>query len=133
MDQALAATWMGTTFTITKFDRFPRNIEGACQIPQRPVSPRRAFAMGASLYDWSDPFGRLFLQTMVMSAEFEANLGHLRTGEGVAPRQSFCPWGACQRPLAAEPEPSEVCSPTPAPTVRPVFLASVLLIIAERP
>ncbi|MER5321719.1 recombinase family protein [Streptosporangium roseum] len=40
--------------------------------------------MGASVYDWSDPFGRLFLQTLAMVAEFEANIGHRRTREGTA-------------------------------------------------
>ncbi|MET7338454.1 recombinase family protein [Nonomuraea sp. NPDC005650] len=40
--------------------------------------------LGASVYDWNDPFGRLFLQTLAMVAEFEANLGHLRTREGMA-------------------------------------------------
>jgi DNA invertase Pin-like site-specific DNA recombinase len=34
--------------------------------------------------DWKDPFGRLFLQTLAMVAEFEANIGHLRTREGMA-------------------------------------------------
>ncbi|WP_433358964.1 recombinase family protein [Streptosporangium sp. CA-115845] len=42
------------------------------------------FGLGASVYDWNDPFGRLFLQTLAMVAEFEANLGHLRTREGMA-------------------------------------------------
>jgi DNA invertase Pin-like site-specific DNA recombinase len=42
------------------------------------------FGLGASVYDWKDPFGRLFLQTLAMVAEFEANLGHLRTREGMA-------------------------------------------------
>ena len=42
------------------------------------------FGLGSSVYDWTDPFGRLFLQTLAMVAEFEANLGHLRTREGMA-------------------------------------------------
>jgi DNA invertase Pin-like site-specific DNA recombinase len=42
------------------------------------------FGLGASVYDWKDPFGRLFLQTLAMVAEFEANIGHLRTREGMA-------------------------------------------------
>jgi hypothetical protein len=41
------------------------------------------FGLGASIYDWDDPFGRLFLQTLAMVAEFEANLNHLRTREGM--------------------------------------------------
>src|ERR1700731_4875684 len=42
------------------------------------------FGLGGQIYDWADPFGRLFLQTLAMVAEFEANLNHLRTREGVA-------------------------------------------------
>ncbi|MGW7483460.1 recombinase family protein [Nonomuraea muscovyensis] len=41
----------------------------------------------ASVYDWNNPFGRRFLQTLAMVAEFEANLGHLRTREGMAWRR----------------------------------------------
>ena len=29
------------------------------------------FGLGASVYDWNDPFGRLFLQTLAMIAEFD--------------------------------------------------------------
>jgi DNA invertase Pin-like site-specific DNA recombinase len=42
------------------------------------------FGLGASVYDWKNPFGRVFLQTLTMVSEFEANLGHLRTPEGLA-------------------------------------------------
>jgi DNA invertase Pin-like site-specific DNA recombinase len=42
------------------------------------------FGVGATVHDWSDPFGRLFLQTLAMVAEFEANIGHQRTREGMA-------------------------------------------------
>jgi DNA invertase Pin-like site-specific DNA recombinase len=42
------------------------------------------FGLGASIHDWNDPFGRLFLQTLAMVAEFEANLIRLRTREGMA-------------------------------------------------
>ena len=42
------------------------------------------FGLGSSVYDWKDPFGQLFLQTLAMVAEFEANLSHLRTREGMA-------------------------------------------------
>ncbi|MFF7939803.1 recombinase family protein [Nocardia gamkensis] len=42
------------------------------------------FGLGSQIYDWADPFGKLFLQTLAMVAEFEANLNHLRTREGMA-------------------------------------------------
>ncbi|WP_433344974.1 recombinase family protein [Microtetraspora malaysiensis] len=78
LDQALAAVWNGSVFTVTKFDRFARNMAEANDI-LTDLS-----GLGASVYDWNDPFGRLFLQTLAMVAEFEANLGHMRTREGMA-------------------------------------------------
>jgi hypothetical protein len=45
--------------------------------PHRPARRGVLFGLGASVYDWNDPFGRLFLQTLAMVAEFEANLNHL--------------------------------------------------------
>ncbi|WP_277949990.1 recombinase family protein [Bailinhaonella thermotolerans] len=45
---------------------------------------RASFGMGASICDWSDPVGRLFLQALAMVAEFEANIGHQRTRAGMA-------------------------------------------------
>lgn len=42
------------------------------------------FGLGSSVYDWADPFGKLYLQTLAMVADFEANLSHLRTREGMA-------------------------------------------------
>ncbi len=84
LDQALAAVWPGSVFTVTKFNRFARNVEEACKILSDLSGRGVLFGMGASIYDWNDPFGRLFLQTLAMVAEFEANLGHMRTREGMA-------------------------------------------------
>jgi DNA invertase Pin-like site-specific DNA recombinase len=79
LDQALAAVWNGSVFTVTKFDRFARNMAEANQILTDLRGRGVLFGLGASVYDWNDPFGRLFLQTLAMVAEFEANLNHLRT------------------------------------------------------
>jgi DNA invertase Pin-like site-specific DNA recombinase len=84
LDQALAAVWDGSVFTVTKFDRFARNMAEANQILTDLSDRGVLFGLGASVYDWNDPFSRLFLQTLAMVAEFEANLGHLRTREGMA-------------------------------------------------
>ncbi|MDP4512006.1 recombinase family protein [Nonomuraea turcica] len=63
---------------MTKFDRFARNMAEANEI-FTDLS-----GLGGSVYDWNDPFGRLFLQTLAMVAEFGTNLGHMRTREGMA-------------------------------------------------
>ncbi|MEV0236417.1 recombinase family protein [Nonomuraea sp. NPDC050786] len=78
LDQALAAVWDGTVFTVTKFDRFARNMAEANDILTDLSGRGVLFGLGASVYDWNDPFGRLFLQTLAMVAEFEANIGHQR-------------------------------------------------------
>ncbi|GAA3845064.1 recombinase family protein [Sphaerisporangium flaviroseum] len=84
LDQALAAVWDGTVFTVTKFDRFARNMAEANDILTDLSDRGVLFGLSASVYDWNDPFGRLFLQTLAMVAEFEANIGHQRTREGMA-------------------------------------------------
>ncbi|MEO3795981.1 recombinase family protein [Nonomuraea sp. B10E15] len=84
LDQALAAVWNGSVFTVTKFDRFARNMAEANEILTDLSGRGVLFGLGGSVYDWTDPFGRLFLQTLAMVAEFEANLGHMRTREGMA-------------------------------------------------
>ncbi|WP_271221003.1 recombinase family protein [Streptosporangium carneum] len=84
LDQALAAVWDGTVFTVTRFDRFARNMAEANDIPTGLSGRGVPFGLGASDYDWNDPFGRLFFQPLVMVAEFEANIGHQRTREGTA-------------------------------------------------
>lgn len=83
LDQALAAVWPGSILTVTKFDRFARDVADAHTILTDLSERGVLFGLGASIYDWKDPFGRLFLQTLAMVAEFEANLNHLRTREGM--------------------------------------------------
>lgn len=84
LDQALAAVWPGSVLTVTKFDRFARDVADAHTILTDLAGRGVRFGLGGSVYDWKDPFGRLFLQTLAMVAEFEANLNHLRTREGMA-------------------------------------------------
>jgi len=84
LDQALAAVWPGSILTVTKFDRFARDVADAHAILTGLSNRGVLFGLGASVYDWKDPFGRLFLQTLAIVAEFEANLNHLRTREGMA-------------------------------------------------
>ncbi|SIN21039.1 recombinase family protein [Mycobacteroides abscessus] len=83
---AAAAAAMGreVVFTTTKFDRFARNMAEAGDILTDLRDRDVLFGLGSQVYDWHDPFGKLFLQTLAMVAEFEANLNHLRTREGMA-------------------------------------------------
>ncbi|GAA5050122.1 recombinase family protein [Nocardia callitridis] len=81
---AAAAAGRQVVLTTTKFDRFARNMAEAGEILTDLRKREVLFGLGSSIYDWHDPFGKLFLQTLAMVAEFEANLNHLRTREGMA-------------------------------------------------
>jgi DNA invertase Pin-like site-specific DNA recombinase len=69
---------------VTKFDRIARNMVEANEILTDLSGRGVLFGLGANVYDWNDRFGRLFLQPLAMVAEFEANLGHMRTCGGMA-------------------------------------------------
>ncbi|MFI6169697.1 recombinase family protein [Nocardia sp. NPDC051052] len=81
---AAAITERQVVLTTTKFDRFARNMAEAGEILTDLRKRDVLFGLGNSIHDWHDPFGKLFLQTLAMVAEFEANLNHLRTREGMA-------------------------------------------------
>ncbi|MFR9774349.1 recombinase family protein [Nocardia sp. SC052] len=81
---AAAATERQVMLTTTKFDRFARNLAEAGEILTSLRERDVLFGLGSQVYDWADPFGKLFLQTLAMVAEFEATLNHLRTREGMA-------------------------------------------------
>lgn len=51
LDQALAAVWDGSVFTVTKFDRFARNMAEAAQILTDLRARGVLFGLGASVYD----------------------------------------------------------------------------------
>jgi DNA invertase Pin-like site-specific DNA recombinase len=84
LDQALAAVREGDTLTVTKLDRLARSVPDALDILGQLSARGVRFALGGSVYDWNDPFARMFLQILAVTAEFEANLIRQRTREGMA-------------------------------------------------
>jgi len=84
LDQALAAVRDGDTFTVTKLDRLARSVPDALDILGQLSGRDVRFALGSSVYDWQDPFARMFLHVLAVIAEFEANLIRQRTREGMA-------------------------------------------------
>lgn len=60
LDQALAAVRAGDTFTVTKLDRLARSVPDALAILGQLDAAGVRFALGASVYDWNDPFSRMF-------------------------------------------------------------------------
>ena len=83
LDQALAAVREGDTLTVTKLDRLARSVPDALDILGQLSAREVRFALGGSVYDWNDPFSRMFLQILAVIAEFEANLIRQRTREGM--------------------------------------------------
>jgi DNA invertase Pin-like site-specific DNA recombinase len=83
LDQALAAVREGDTLTVTKLDRLARSVPDALDILSQLSRQGVRFALGGSVYDWNDPFARMFLQILAVIAEFEANLIRQRTREGM--------------------------------------------------
>ncbi len=68
---------------VTKLDRFARSTADAHDLLDELSRMQVKFAMGGSVYDWADPFGRMFLQILSVVAEFELNLVRMRTREGM--------------------------------------------------
>ena len=71
---------------------FAAALPSALQATSEPTSGQRTARSaddfgnrhGGSVYDWNDPFARMFLQILAVITEFEANLIRQRTREGMA-------------------------------------------------
>ena len=84
LDQALAAVRDGDTLVVPKLDRLARSVPDARNIADSLVARGVKLALGHSLYDPSDPMGKMFFNILATFAEFEADLIRLRTREGMA-------------------------------------------------
>jgi DNA invertase Pin-like site-specific DNA recombinase len=84
LDQALAAVRAGDTLVVPKLDRLARSVPDARIIADALVARGVKLALGSSVYDPSDPMGKMFFNILATFAEFEADLIRLRTREGMA-------------------------------------------------
>ena len=84
LDQALAAVREGDTLVVPKLDRLARSVPDARAIADRLRERGVKLALGRALYDPGDPMGRMFFNILATFAEFEVDLIHLRTREGMA-------------------------------------------------
>lgn len=82
--EALAACRRGDTLTVTKLDRLARSVPDARDIADELTRRGVRLQLGGSVYDPTDPVGRLLFNVLAMVAEFEADLIRLRTREGMA-------------------------------------------------
>lgn len=84
LDQALAATRAGDTLVVTKLDRLARSVPDARAIADQLQAGQVKLALGPSVYDPTDPMGKMFFNILATFAEFESDLISLRTREGMA-------------------------------------------------
>jgi DNA invertase Pin-like site-specific DNA recombinase len=82
--EALAACRAGDVLVVTKLDRLARSIPDARDIADELTQRGIALMLGGSVYDPTDPVGRLLFNVLALVAEFEADLIRLRTREGMA-------------------------------------------------
>jgi DNA invertase Pin-like site-specific DNA recombinase len=81
--EALAACRAGDTLVVTKLDRLARSLPDARDIAESLTGREVRLNLGGSIYDPTDPVGRLLFNVLAMVAEFEADLIRARTREGM--------------------------------------------------
>ena len=74
----------GDTLVVRKLDRLARSVPDARAIVDQRRERGVKLALGRTLYDPDDPMGKMFFNILATSAEFEADLIRMRTGEGMA-------------------------------------------------
>lgn len=74
----------GDTLVVPKLDRLARSVPDARTIADQLQEKGIKLALGASVYDSSDPMGKMFFNILATFAEFEADLIRMRTREGMA-------------------------------------------------
>lgn len=84
LEKALAAVRAGDTLVVTKLDRLARSLPDARDIAEELTRKGVTLNLGGSIYDPTDPIGRLLFNVLGMVAEFEADLIRARTREGLA-------------------------------------------------
>lgn len=84
LKSALAACRPGDTLVVTKLDRLARSLRDATDIAEELTRRDVRLNLGGSIYDPTDPVGRLLFNVLGMVAEFESDLIRARTREGMA-------------------------------------------------
>jgi DNA invertase Pin-like site-specific DNA recombinase len=81
--ETLAACREGDTLVVTKLDRLARSLPDARAIADELTAGQIRLNLGGSVYDPTDPVGRLLFNVLAMVAEFESDLIRLHTREGM--------------------------------------------------
>ncbi|MBK5934270.1 DNA invertase Pin-like site-specific DNA recombinase [Rhodovulum imhoffii] len=83
LDQALAAVREEDTLVVPKLSRLARPVPDARDIADRLQERNVNFALGAWVYDPTDPMGKMFFNLPATFAEFEADLIRMRIRKGM--------------------------------------------------
>jgi len=84
LDQSLAAVRAGDTLVVPKLDRLARSVPDARDIGDSLAQRGVRLSLGGTVYDPSDPMGKMFFNILATFAEFEVDLLRMRTREGMA-------------------------------------------------
>ena len=84
LQQALAAVRRGDTLVVPKLDRLARSVPDARAIGDSLAAGGVRLSIGGTVYDPTDPIGKMFFNILATFAEFEVDLLRLRTREGMA-------------------------------------------------
>jgi DNA invertase Pin-like site-specific DNA recombinase len=84
LQQALAAVRRGDPLVVPKLDRLARSVPDARAIGDSLAAGGVRLSIGGTVYDPTDPMGKMFFDILTTFAEFEVDLLRLRTREGMA-------------------------------------------------
>ena len=84
LDQALAAVRGGDTLVVPKLGRLARSVPDARDIGDSLTTRGIRLSLGGTIYDPTDPMGKMFFNILATFAEFEVDLLRMRTREGMA-------------------------------------------------
>jgi DNA invertase Pin-like site-specific DNA recombinase len=74
----------GDSLVVAKLDRLERSLPDARDIADKLTQKGVTLSLGGSVYDRSDPVGRLLFNVLGTVADFEFDLIRMRTREGMA-------------------------------------------------
>ena len=83
LDKALASVREGDTLVVTKLDRLARSLRDATAIADELTAKGVRLSIGGSVYDPTDPVGKMLFAVLGLVAEFESDLIRARTREGM--------------------------------------------------
>lgn len=83
LEKLLAAVRSGDEIVVTKLDRFARSVVDARTLADQLARDGIRLSINGTVYDPTDPVGKMFFTLLAMFAEFEADLISQRTREGL--------------------------------------------------